>query len=277
MATPGPNASLSAGAYQPATLSGVAFVDANGNGVKDTGESGLSGGTVTGIVAYGNSAGTATAGAGGGYSFTNLAPGTFTVQFDAPSGYLFDGSSNELSGLISVTPGQSETQNAAAYSSSSASSVSGVVWVDADGDGAQGSGENGLSGVTVTLLTASGGAALDASGGTVSPVTTGSGGSYSFTNLTPGSYTVQFAAPSELPVGGFGTGDVVGHGGNARPNASLPAAAYQPATLSGVAFVDANGNGVKDTGEWPLRRDRDGYRRQRQRRRMVDDRRCWRL
>ena len=133
----------------------MAFVDANGNGVKDTGESGLSGVTVTVIDANGNTAGTATTGSGGGYSFTNLAPGTFTVQFEAPSGYLFDGSSNELAGSITLLSGGSNSLGAAAYSSSSASSVSGVV--GGRGRRRQGSGENGLSGVTVTLLTASGG------------------------------------------------------------------------------------------------------------------------
>ena len=101
----------------------------------------------------------------------------------------------------------------------------------------------------MTLLTASGGAALDASGGTVSPVTTGSGGSYSFTNLTPGSYTVQFAAPSSYLLEGSGLATWSGTVATPGPNASLSAGAYQPATLSGVAFVDANGNGVKDTGE----------------------------
>ena len=47
-----------------------------------------------------------TTGSGGSYSFTNMIPGTYTVQFAAPSGYLFDGSSHEMSGLNSGTHGQ---------------------------------------------------------------------------------------------------------------------------------------------------------------------------
>ena len=196
-------------------FSAVAFVDTNRDGVRDGGEGGLAGVSVTLLDATGGTAGTAMTGSDGTYSITGLASGTYTAQYTAPTGYVLDGDASSWS--ESVTIGSLPIElDVSAYSSSSASSVSGVVWVDADGDGAQGSGENGLSGVTVTLLTASGGAGVDASGGTVSPVTTGSGGSYSFTNLTPGSYTVQFCGSLELPVGGFGTGDVVGHGGNAR-------------------------------------------------------------
>lgn len=65
------------------TISGNVYVDANNNGVKDTGEVNYSGATLT---LSGAGTGTTTTNTSGNYSFTR-GPGTYTVTLTAPSGY----------------------------------------------------------------------------------------------------------------------------------------------------------------------------------------------
>ncbi len=62
--------------------------DTNGNGVQDAGEPGVNGVAVTlkqGATTVANT----TTNANGLYSFNNVAPGTYTVVFQKPSGYSF--------------------------------------------------------------------------------------------------------------------------------------------------------------------------------------------
>ncbi|HEV8062957.1 MAG TPA: DUF4214 domain-containing protein [Gemmataceae bacterium] len=86
------------------TISGVVFSDFNLNGQQDGGEPGLAGQTVfldlnnTGVLAAG--APTATTAANGAYSFTGLAPGTYTVRQFLLGGVLL---STPASGSYSVT------------------------------------------------------------------------------------------------------------------------------------------------------------------------------
>ncbi len=67
---------------QTYALTGTVYTDSNGNGVRDTGEAGYNGATVTlntGQSATSNSSGT--------YTFTSLLQGTYTVTLTLPSGY----------------------------------------------------------------------------------------------------------------------------------------------------------------------------------------------
>ena len=69
-----------------ASISGGAFLDCNGNGIRDTGEFGFDGITV---ILNGSSAGTTTltttTANGGAYSFTGISAGTYTISFTFPS------------------------------------------------------------------------------------------------------------------------------------------------------------------------------------------------
>jgi hypothetical protein len=62
------------------------------------------------------------------------------------------------------------------------------VFLDADADGLQDTGEQGLAGVTVRLL--------DPSDTVLATVTTAAGGSYLFSSLGPGTYRVEVVLPS---------------------------------------------------------------------------------
>ncbi len=64
-------------------LTGTVYIDANNNGVQDTGESGYLGATVSL-----NTGQTATTDSSGNYSFSNLPTGTYTETLTVPTGYV---------------------------------------------------------------------------------------------------------------------------------------------------------------------------------------------
>src|SRR5207248_916243 len=121
------------------------------------------------------------------YAFSGLGPGTYRVRQVLPAGW------------------QQTTADPAALSAASGTNVSGldfgafqkvslsgVVFQDTDGDGAQGAGEAGLSGRTV-YLDANGSGTLDQA--ERSPATDPTG-AYSFTGLGTSTYRVRQVLPA---------------------------------------------------------------------------------
>jgi len=75
---------------QTASLGDFVWEDKNGNGIQDSGEPGIAGVTVKLLGSDGTTVlKTATTDANGKYLFSNLAAGTYYVQFTTPSGYTF--------------------------------------------------------------------------------------------------------------------------------------------------------------------------------------------
>lgn len=73
----------------PASLGDYVWEDANQNGIQDAGEAGIPGVTVNLYDCDGNWLASATTDGSGYYLFDNLAPGCYSVEFVAPSGYQF--------------------------------------------------------------------------------------------------------------------------------------------------------------------------------------------
>ncbi len=259
---------VDAGLYEDASVGDVVWVDTDADGIQDGGESGLAGVTVNLLDSGGSTVATTATAGDGSYSFTGVTPGEYRVEFVAPSGYSFspvdqggddtvDSDADVTTGrseLFTLVSGQSEVDmDAGLYEDAS---VGDVVWVDADADGIQDSGESGLVGVTVNLL--------DSGGSTVATTATAGDGSYSFTGVTPGEYRVEFVAPSGYsfsPVdqGGDDTVDsdadvttgrsslfTVASGGS---DITIDAGLYENASIGDVVWVDADADGVQDGGE----------------------------
>jgi serine-aspartate repeat-containing protein C/D/E len=95
---------VDAGLYQPASIGDFVWIDANGDGLQDAGEPGLNGVTVNLLDAGGAViATTLTADDGMGnpgyYLFDGLAPGTYSVQFVAPTGYVLTAQDADGAGI----------------------------------------------------------------------------------------------------------------------------------------------------------------------------------
>ena len=139
------------------------------------GEPGLSGWTVNLLDSSNTTIDTATTVAGGGYSFTGLLPGTYTVQVVSQPGYV---ASTSASVQITDNNGGADTVN---FGEFVPVTVSGEVFNDLNDTGTFVSGDPGLSGWTVKLV----------HGGQVMQTTTASDGTYSFSNVGPGTYTLE--------------------------------------------------------------------------------------
>ncbi|MDQ3250069.1 MAG: carboxypeptidase regulatory-like domain-containing protein, partial [Chloroflexota bacterium] len=142
--------------------------------------------------------------------------------------------------------------------------VGDFVWVDANANGRQESGEPGVAGVKVTLFQAG-------SLPTGLTQTTDANGFYFFNNLPPGNYYVVFDL-STLPAGFAPTAqDAAGDDAldsDANPqtgqtastgplaagtqNLTLDMGIYQPASLGDYVWYDRDADGIQEAGEPPV-------------------------
>jgi len=258
------------GELNPASLSGFVYSDANNDGIRQGGESGIVGVTITlsGADDLGNAVNVTTPTLGdGSYSFANLRPGTYTITESQPGGF-FDGKEtvgSQASGTvnnaaesntiaaITLNPGVAGTGNN--FGELTPASLSGIVFSDLDNDGSVDSGENGIGGATVTLT------GTDDLGSAVSTaVTTPGDGTFTFGNLRPGTYTITETQPGAF-LDGIDTAGTLG--GSAAVNdviSGIVVAAADAGTdnrfgevaalsLSGSVYIDSNNDGIRQGGE----------------------------
>jgi len=197
------NLTLDAGIYRTASLGDFVWDDLNGNGLQDAGEPGVEGVTVNLYDGDGNLVGTTPTDADGLYTFTDLAPGDYVVEFVLPGGFVFtakDAGDDALDSDADTATGKTDTFTLAEGEENltldaglqQTGSLGDFVWEDLDGNGLQDAGEPGVEGVTVNLLDPNDGFAV------LATTTTDADGLYTFTDLAPGDYVVEFVLP-----GGF--------------------------------------------------------------------------
>lgn len=219
-----------------ATIGDTIWQDTNNNGIKDGGEPGIDG-VVVWLYSAGQTPGvdapygvTTTSG-GGQYQFANLPPGDYTIMIP-PVNFLpghaladaqtassvvntnDDGIDNDNngaqtggSGTAVLSPqfnlGNGEVDNTKDFGfvpTSSLGTISGSVMVDTNANGTLDEPpDEPLEGVTLTLVDASGNPILIDG----NPITTTSAadGSYSFTNVPPGTYGVKMTDVPETYIG----------------------------------------------------------------------------
>ncbi|MDR6889202.1 MULTISPECIES: SdrD B-like domain-containing protein [Variovorax] len=273
------------------------FVDGNNDGLPQAGDTGIPTVEVrlTGTDAAGNPVNIVAVPSGpdGSYEFRNVppsAPGGYTITETQPANYApgkananghpgtAQAGGNVITGVTVAGTNPPLTQGDYYFGELLPAGISGRVYYDRDGSGAQGAPatEPGIAGVTITLT------GTDVNGNSVTrTTTTDASGDYNFANLAPGSYTVTETRPAGYEPGITRAGNVSGAGStpgsvptsgsgvlngpngsnaNVIQNIVLAAAgagsaannfsAVRPASVSGYVYADvAPSNGTRDTAE----------------------------
>jgi uncharacterized repeat protein (TIGR01451 family) len=192
----------------------------------------------------------------------SIQPGNYTiVEKQEPPGF-FPGKNSSNGTVLNTPPGVEvipvtiTTGDAPNndFGKLRASSLAGSVYYDANDNGSLDGGDQGLSGVSVRLTgSTAGGAAVNLS------TTTDANGDYKFDTLQQGTYSVTETPPSGYLDGAITLGSVGGVVGT-HAITSIQLAANTDATnynfgelkggsLAGFVYLDANDNGVMDTGD----------------------------
>ncbi len=242
--------SLDFGYAELAAIGDVLFEDLNGNGVQDAGEPGIADVDVTivGTTPGASHSGgfTIQTGPTGGYAFTSLLPGGYTITVDSA-----DPDMNAA--FVSTTGGDMQSRVVAAdeyatdvdFGYTVPVSIGDFVFDDLDGDGSFDVGEPGVDGVDVTITGTTPGAS-HAGGLTVVTVA----GFYEFTNLLPGDYDVVVDG-STVPVGMVASSPttVSGTYESGDDVDSVDFGFVLPVSVGDFVFDDLDGDGSFDAGE----------------------------
>lgn len=244
-------------------LAGAVFVDRDGDGIRTLGEPGLGGVIVTlsGTDANGPiTARSAITGSDGNYAFGGLLAGTYTISESQPLAF---GAGTGILGTAGGTVGTNVFSGVVLIGGAvgggylfgdTSASLSGAVFHDVDRSGTREATEPGLDGVVLTLT------GTDVLGGDVDRASeTAADGSFSFSGLLAGSYTITETQPSGYAdgvailgsAGGAlaGSGSMTGVGLAGGENATGYLFAEQRGSLGGRVWLDADGDGIDGGGE----------------------------
>ncbi len=249
------------GELEAASISGSAFIDANNDGVADTGEAALAGVeiTLTGTDDTGAVSQLTTTDINGAFEFTSLRPGTYSVSETQPAG-LFDGLDSSTVGTVTndlvsnIVLSSGDIVGDITFGELEAASLSGIVFMDANDDGVLDPSEAGLAGVTVNLT------GTDYANNAVSLTTlTDADGAYDFAGLAPGTYSVTEIQPADYLDGentaGTAGGQIAGDQiSDIQLASGQEASGYlfadvEPAYISGFVYEDYNDDGLIDFNE----------------------------
>ncbi|TWT76544.1 Serine-aspartate repeat-containing protein D precursor [Planctomycetes bacterium CA13] len=246
----------------PAEIRGVVFADNDGDCLLDIGEIGIENVVVELYDSSGVRIASTQTDAAGNYHFTHLPAGNYTVREIQPTGWLQGGQTAgshggkaDVQDAISEIPiGWGDRLTQYNFCEIEPGSIAGVVYVDADSDCVRDPGEAPLAGVVIQLK--------DATGKVLAQTQTDSQGRYLFSDLAPGEYEIVETQPD----GYFQGGQTVGNGGGRvigqdRLGTVLLAGAdiaeynfceIPPGSISGIVYVDNDGDCERDVDEPPL-------------------------
>ena len=246
-----------------ANISGIAFIDENGDGQADAGEPQLPDAV---IYIDANDNGERDDGERfaltdqfGRYDIPNVSPGTYVIRQEPLPGF----TDSTVPAPVTVTLIEGNNADFVNFANDPTGlpkavlpvvSIGGIVFNDINGDGLLDPGENGIPGTTV-FLDRNDNSILDNEERTA---ITDSLGVYDFDELPPGTYTVRQVPPPGLfqtnqdPTLTLFAGDdanFVNFGNSANPPVIPPPPSAGTGGISGITFEDLNGNGFLDSGE----------------------------
>ena len=230
------------------------FEDLNGNGAKDSGEPGLEDWTIK-LKKDGTEVASTLTVAGGAYSFTGITPGGYTVEEVVQDSWTQTYPASPGTQTVTLISGVAGPTNIN-FGNLHTTGFAGMKFEDLNGNGAKDNGEPGLEGWTIKLKK---------EGTEVASTQTVAGGAYSFTGITPGSYTVEEVVQDgwaqTYPAGNVYTVVVINADQVTVTKADQTSVAstevnfgnVPTASISGMKFEDLNGNGQKDADEKGLK------------------------
>ncbi len=266
---------------QAPAIGDLVWMDANHNGIQDdpAEEPGLGGVTVRLFLCSDSSeVAVETTDSAGLYGFEDMEPGDYFVQFVLPQGYAFspkdmgdndslDSDADTLTGYtdcISIDSGEVDlTWDAGMYALPPATATVGdLVWEDLNQNGILDSGETGLGGIEVRLISCDD--TLMAERSTM----TDPDGMYSFSDIEPGNYRLYVDLPDGYAFSPMDQGTNDSLDSDVNPTTGYTECMYldsgevnmdwnvgmyqaQPPTaiVGGYVWDDANMNGIQDSGE----------------------------
>ena len=217
-----------ADSHSGATVYGTVFYDANANGTKDSGETGLS----NVLIKISETGRKTTSDAYGQYSLA-VDPGTWTAAQTVPAGYT---AQTPASVKVTVNKGETKTVDFADKSAVKSGYIVGTVWNDADGNGIKDGAEVGQPDVVLSLSNGMNGKSK-------------ANGYYRIT-APLGSYTLTENVPTgySSTTGTSASCTLVNQGDSVVTNFGVALGAPK-GTLSGYVYEDLNRNSVMDNGE----------------------------
>jgi protocatechuate 3,4-dioxygenase beta subunit len=249
----------------PASVHGLKWLDENGNEARDDGEPGLAGVTIyvdlndNGVLDEGEPStvsmvddpATTEVDESGMYWLEDLESGSLTIREIVPDGFVQTFPSDPGSYVRDVGPNERVEGLDFGNQRIEPASIHGTKWVDANGNSERDPDEPGLPGVTIYIDLNDNGVLDD---GEPTTVTTDvdEAGRYWFEGLRPGSYVIREVVPDgfmqTFPANG-GEHRVSVESGQVLEGLNFGNQEIEPASIHGLKWSDANGDGVADPDE----------------------------
>ena len=246
------------------SIGDTVYLDANANGSND-GEPGIANVTISLLDSVGNTIAQTVTDSNGEYLFSGLPDGDYTVLVTDNNNILAE---KEQSGDPDVTldnrsnvtlSGADNLDQDFGYTPEDHTSTTGLIgdtiYLDLDGNGSQTSGEPGIEGVRIELISAANG------GYPIAETFTDENGNYSFGNLAADDYTVRIFT-NTLPNAGVGLtvtedpdgstaheSDVTLIAGEINLDQDFGYTVTVPNSISGTLWNDSDADGTQDGPE----------------------------
>lgn len=269
---------VDAGLTSPASIGDFIFVDDDADGIQDSDEVGKANLTVRLFDAgSATQVDVTTTDSGGEYTFDSILHDDYYIKVDLPTDMFFSpqdqGTDDDADSDVDINTGQSATFTLTVGDDDTSrdvglyekGEVSGLVYLDNDGDGVQEATDGSPSANATVQLFSVGD---DGQAGTGDDVQVGANvntqTTYSFTDVTPGDYYVQFTAPAGLSFvpkdrGGDDTADSDVNTTTGRTDIfrltsggdeeNLDAGVADFSTIGDFVWLDENEDGLQDGDE----------------------------
>ena len=255
---------VNVGAIYPGSVSGTVYMDNDFSATRNGSEKAVNGFEVSLLDAGGHIVATDTTNAKGVYSFKGLTPGTYSLKMIAIPGYAFTKRGEEniilnrnggegYSEPFEVQIGQNITGMDAGMILPG--TVKGIVFADLNDNGIRDEGEDGLTGVTVRLMSEEGEAFS---------TVIGKDAGFLFDAVLPGRYCLKYDLPEHAVFAknvtggntitgenGSGCGDWFDFKTGATVNAPV-CGALTLGRITGTVFTDHDGTGIMTDEEQPF-------------------------